>query len=158
MKYLTLFIILLNSFSQGQSDEIVTIDSLLNNWHYSAEVSDKLTYFNLLDENCIFLGTDKTERWSKNEFIKWSEPYFNRESAWVIKPLRRNIYLSEDNSFAWFDEDLNAGIGECRGSGVLILSDGSWRLIQYNLSLTIPNDIAVSVKKLVDEYNKTLEK
>ena len=158
MKYLTLFIILLNSFTQGQSDEILTIDSLLNNWHYSAEVSDELTYFNLMDENCIFLGTDKTERWSKNEFIKWSEPYFNKESAWKIKPVRRNIYLSVDSSFVWFDEDLNAAIGECRGSGVLIKSDGNWKLIQYNLALTIPNDIAAGVKKLVDEYNAELNK
>lgn len=154
MKYLLLFVIFFTSLTSGQSNEIKTIDSLLNNWHHSAAVADGETYFNLLSEECIFLGTDRSERWTKKEFIKWSEPYFNRESAWVIKPIRRNIYINEDNSFAWFDEDINAGIGECRGSGVLIKSDVSWKLVQYNLALTIPNDIAGDVKKLVDEYNK----
>jgi len=47
-----------------------------------------------------------------------------------------------DGKLVWFDEALdNAGYGECRGTGVLQERDGGWVLLQYNLTVPIPNDL-----------------
>jgi hypothetical protein len=47
---------------------------------------------------------------------------------------------------AWFDEDLDtANMGLCRGSGVLELRNGRWRILQYNLSIPIPNPLTSEV-------------
>ena len=54
--------------------------------------------------------------------------------------------LAEDGRSAWFDERLdNASYGECRGSGVLQLRDGAWLVEQYNLTIPVPNEIAMEV-------------
>ena len=51
---------------------------------------------------------------------------------------------------AWFDELLdNENYGECRGSGVLTRTLGGWKILQYNLTLTVPNDVAASVVELI---------
>ena len=36
----------------------------------------------------------------------------------------------------------------CRGSGVLIKDNGKWQIVQYVLSMTVPNDLANDVTKL----------
>ncbi len=35
----------------------------------------------------------------------------------------------------------------CRGSGVLIKDNGKWQIVQYVLSMTVPNDLANDVTK-----------
>jgi len=41
---------------------------------------------------------------------------------------------------AWFDERLqNEKYGETHGSGVL---ERSWKIVHYNLSFTVPNELA----------------
>jgi hypothetical protein len=42
-------------------------------------------------------------------------------------------------------------LGLCRGSGVLVLMGGTWKIAQYNLSIAIPNALAPSV---VDQIGK----
>ncbi len=45
-----------------------------------------------------------------------------------------------------FDEVLDSeSYGECRGSGVLRRIDGNWRIVQYNLTIPLPNEIAAEV-------------
>jgi hypothetical protein len=41
---------------------------------------------------------------------------------------------------AWFDELLNTQMKICRGSGVLVKIGQEWKIKQYVLSMTIPND------------------
>jgi hypothetical protein len=49
-----------------------------------------------------------------------------------------------------FDEVLdNASYGVTRGSGVLRLTDDGWKIEQYVLSFTIPNDRARAVVEAV---------
>ena len=51
---------------------------------------------------------------------------------------------------AWFEEDLETqNLGPARGSGVLALLGGRWRIEQYVLSLTIPNQKFAAVKELL---------
>ena len=44
---------------------------------------------------------------------------------------------------AYFDELLdNAKLGLCRGSGILAKKGDDWKVLQYNLSIPIPNALA----------------
>jgi hypothetical protein len=67
--------------------------------------------------------------------------------------LERHVTLSSDGKLAWFDEALdNAGYGECRGTGVLQKRDGRWVLLQYNLTVPVPNDLMGDVAKKIRAY------
>ena len=43
----------------------------------------------------------------------------------------------------------SSGLGEARGSGVVVLEDGAWKVAQYNLSIPIPNALAGEVVRLI---------
>lgn len=49
----------------------------------------------------------------------------------------------------WFDELLESRIGPCRGSGVLLRSGDTFRIAQYNLTLTIPNERVDDLRKML---------
>jgi len=150
-----LFALLLFS---NNGNEVKEIDTLLTKWHKAASVSDAKSYFGYLTEDAIFLGTDAKERWTKTEFEKWAAPWFKKKSAWSIFATKRNIYLSEDKSYAWFDEVLVAGFGPARGSGILIKTKHGWKIKHYNLAMTIPNEISSEVKNLVEKQLKSERK
>jgi len=98
-----------------------------------------------MDENSVFIGTDATERWDKQEFMDYAKPHFDKGKAWNFSSLERNIEISEDGKTAWIDELLNTQMKICRGSGVLINKNGKWLIKQYVLSMTVPNDLASKV-------------
>ena len=98
-------------------------------------------------EDGIFIGTDATENWNKTAFQAFAKPYFDRGKAWNFKALERNIYVSEDQKTVWFDELLDTQMKICRGSGVLVFSNGQWKIKHYVLSMTVPND---NVDKVVE--------
>ncbi len=126
------------------------IDRFMNAWHKAAAVADAATYFNSLAAGAVFLGTDARERWTKEEFQKWAAPHFQRPSAWTFRSSRRQVALAADGSTAWFDEDLvSESYWPCRGSGVLEKIAGQWKIRQYNLAFTIPNEATAAVKPLV---------
>ena len=86
-------------------------------------------------------------------------PYFQGDSAWVYEPLERHIDIAPGGRFAWFDERLmNARLGETRGSGALRLIDGDWRLVQYNLTIPIPNDLADEVAARIRAWEADSER
>lgn len=43
----------------------------------------------------------------------------------------------------------NDKYGECRGTGVLVKLGGAWRIVQYNLTIPIPNEIALDVVEMI---------
>jgi hypothetical protein len=127
------------------------IDLFLTAWHHAAAVADAKTYFGSLAPGAIFLGTDMRERWTREALQEWAAPYFRRPAAWVFSASRRQIYLAAGKRTAWFDEDLvSESYWPCRGSGVLEKVGGRWRIRQYNLALTIPNEATAAVKPLVE--------
>jgi hypothetical protein len=136
------------------------INLVLNNWHKAAAEANFNNYFNAMTDDAIFIGTDASENWNKQEFIKFSKPYFDKGKAWSFSTLERNIYFSSDKKTAWFDELLNTQMKICRGSGVLVLDEkGNWKIKQYVLSMTIPNDHTdevVKIKSLIED--KEIEK
>lgn len=125
------------------------INFVLNNWHLAAAETNFNNYFNTMADDAIFIGTDATENWNKQEFIKFAKPFFDKGKAWNFTALERNIYFSSDLKTAWFDELLNTQMKICRGSGVLVLDEnGNWKIKQYVLSMTIPNENTNEVVKI----------
>lgn len=116
------------------------IHDLLDNWHKAAAEADEDTYFGSMTYDGIFLGTDASERWGRDEFYTWAEEYFQREKAWAFTPYDRYIDFSADGQTAWFDEKLETWMDVCRGSGVLVKTNDGWKIKQYNLAVLVPND------------------
>jgi hypothetical protein len=126
------------------------VAAVLDDWHQAASVADETRYFGHFAPNGIFMGTDAMERWTVAEFRAWAKPQFDRKSAWSFKARDRHIDFSSDRKTAWFDEMLDTpNLGLCRGSGVLVLLGGKWKIAQYNLSIPIPNALADSVVKQI---------
>jgi hypothetical protein len=122
------------------------VAAVLDDWHQAASVADEARYFSHFAPNGVFMGTDATERWTVSEFRVWARPYFAKGKAWSFKPRDRHMAFSVDGKVAWFDEMLDTtNLGVCRGSGVLTLAGGAWKISQYNLSIPIPNSLADAV-------------
>jgi ketosteroid isomerase-like protein len=133
-----------------KASAIAEIDVLLTAWHKAAATADAKTYFGSMAPGAVFLGTDVTERWTKEEFEAWAAPRFRGTSAWVYSATRRSISLSADGNTAWFDEDLvSKSYWPCRGSGALEKIDGAWKIRLYNLAFTIPNQVVPEIRPAV---------
>ncbi|MGB2554499.1 MAG: nuclear transport factor 2 family protein, partial [Flavobacteriaceae bacterium] len=77
------FFILLPIFVQAQQslDAKEQITSVLDQWHKAAADASFDTYFSLMDQQSIFIGTDAEELWNKQEFMDFAKPYFDRGKA-----------------------------------------------------------------------------
>jgi hypothetical protein len=142
------------------NSEVSNISKVLDTFHQAAADADQALYFSLLDEQAIFLGTDSTERWTKKQFADFVTPYFSKGQGWLYQSTQRNITLiSQEKTgeqLAFFDELLdNKNYGMCRGSGVLRLTDQGWRILQYNLSIPVPNGVASDVVKKIQVHQQS---
>lgn len=147
----TLFALLFISFlGQAQVDATskTEINKIIDLWHEAAAQANFDTYFNLMSENAIFIGTDPAENWTKKAFQKYAKPHFDKGKAWNFKSLQRNIYFSADNKTAWFDELLDTQMKICRGSGVLTKVKKEWKITHYVLSMSIRNELSDEIVKL----------
>lgn len=132
------------------------INKVLDSFHAAAAKADFDAYFAAWTDESVFLGTDATERWVGQQFRDFARPYFERGTGWSYHPRERHISIDAASQFAWFDELLdNDKFGECRGSGVLTQRDGRWLILQYNLSIPIPNDMAAAETARIAEWKKT---
>ena len=126
---------------------------MLENWHKAAAEANFETYTSLMTSDAIFIGTDATELWKGEEFLKFAKPYFDRGKAWSFTTLTRNVYNEDSRSMAWFDELLSTQMGICRGSGVLVFEDNVWKVKHYVLSIAVPNDNVKEVTALKKEFD-----
>ena len=141
---LALLILSQNSWAQEK------LDVLLNGLHQDAHEGNYETYFERYTSDAVFLGTDKTERWTIQEFKEYAKPAFADGHGWTYEVVERNWEGSGDTR--WFDEMLfNEKYGHCRGTGVVELINGEWKIAHYSLTLLIPNDIAAEVGSLTIE-------
>jgi len=145
----------LGLFAQNEEQ---TINNLLNDWHQAAAEVNQQAYFDFIDESGVYIGTDSTEIWTKQEFYVWSTPYFNKGKTWNFKTNSRNIYLSDDNSYAWFDELVTNGKISLRGSGVLAKKEGNWKLKHYVLSLPVPNEKFKDVRDVINAKEEKIDR
>ncbi|GAA5024354.1 hypothetical protein GCM10011506_07930 [Marivirga lumbricoides] len=152
IKYLliTSCIFLVSKTSKAQN-ETENVNNLLNAWHKAAATADEDFFFGTMAEDGIYLGTDKTEKWTRDEMREWAKEYFERESAWSFEATSRDVYFSADGKTAWFNEKLNTWMGICKGTGVLVKQKGKWKIALYDLSVTIDNDKIQEFVKLIEK-------
>jgi ketosteroid isomerase-like protein len=157
MRSLCFGIVLLAAVSSASPDASPegAVAAVLDDWHAAAAAAQEDRYFGHFAEGAVFLGTDGTERWTREEFRQFAHPYFAKGKAWSFRAAKRQIAFSPDGTVAWFDEVLETpNLGPCRGSGVLLLQKGKWRIAQYNLSVPIPNDLMDEIKARIEKYEK----
>ncbi|MBA4055243.1 MAG: hypothetical protein C0490_11060 [Marivirga sp.] len=130
------------------------INTFIDKWHAAASQADAKVFFESMADNCVYIGTDASERWTKSEFLSFAKPYFDKGKAWDFKPYERDLHVTSDGKIAWFSELLTTWMGVCRGSGILILTEQGWKLEQYHLSVTVPNDLIKDFISLVETKSK----
>ena len=130
------------------------INQLMVNWHKAAATANEDVFFGSMTEDGIYIGTDATERWTRDEMKEWSKPYFDKESAWSFTTKSRNVDVSADGQIAWFDELLDTWMGDCRASGVVRLTDDGWKIAHYHLSIAVPNDKVDGYLQLIGKPRK----
>ena len=140
-----------NVFSQYSKK---SLHNSIDKWHNAAAIADANKFFGFMDSSSVYIGTDVSERWIKDEFIKFAKPYFDRGKAWEFKAYDRHITFSNDGKIAWFDELLETWMGNCRGSGVVIKNNENWKLLHYHLSITVPNE---KIYEFIDLINPPKE-
>ena len=144
--YYFFFLLAIGCASTKNTDQQkIEINIVLDNWHKAAAEANFKNYFDAMAEESIFIGTDATENWNKKDFQTYAKPHFDKGKAWSFKAIERNIYISNDQKTVWFDELLDTQMKICRGSGVFIFENGSWKIKHYVLSMTIPNQISKDV-------------
>ena len=120
------------------------IDALIDGLHQDAHEGNFQTYFDRYTPDAVFLGTDKSERWTIDQFKVYAEPAFEDGHGWTYSVKERN--WEGEGTTRWFDEVLlNEKLGHCRGTGVVELIDGEWKIAHYALTMLVPNDIAAEV-------------
>jgi len=126
------------------------VAAVLDDFHDAASKGDGVRYFSHFAPDAVFFGTDATERWTLSEFREYALTRFETGTSWTYHPRDRHIFFSGDGRTAWFDEVVvNAKYGACRGTGVLVELDGHWRIAQYNLTIPVPNAIALDVVEMI---------
>ena len=134
-------------------DQLLKIDALLDGLHRDADQGNFKTYFGRYSLNAVFLGTDKTERWTIEEFKVYAKPAFEDGHGWTYEVIERN--WEGHGKTRWFDEILfNEKLGHCRGTGVVKLINGEWKIAHYALTMLIPNAIAADVGLQTQEIDK----
>ncbi|MES2148693.1 MAG: nuclear transport factor 2 family protein [Pseudomonadota bacterium] len=127
------------------------VNAFVDEWHEDAARA-RPAYFDKIAKDGVYIGTDKTELWHRDEFKTWARRFFERGSAWAFKATRRNVYLSSDKQFIWFDELLDTQMGVCQASGVIRKTATGFEIEHYQLSIAVPNDVAASVSKTVKDF------
>ena len=151
-KLKTLLLLLILPLTNAD-DQQTEIDALLDGLHQDAHEGNFQTYFDRYSTDAIFLGTDKTERWTVEEFKAYAEPAFEDGNGWTYEVVERNWEGS--GSTRWFDEILfNEKLGHCRGTGVVQLTDEGWKIAHYALTMLVPNEIAAEVGSQTQEADK----
>ena len=122
----------------------INVDALMDGLHRDAHEANFNDYFARYTPDAIFLGTDKTERWTIAEFKDYAKPAFADGHGWTYTVVERN--WEGNGNTRWFDEILfNEKLGHCRGTGVVKLQEGEWKIAHYALTMLVPNEIAADV-------------
>ncbi len=132
------------------------IGIMLDSFNIAAAKADYVGYFNFFTPNATFIGTDASENWNKAAFMIWAKPYFDKKTTWNFRSLQRNIYFGQNPDIAWFDELLNTHMKICRGSGVVVKQNNTWKVQQYVLSMTVPNKNIAELLKIKSPIEDSL--
>ncbi len=110
----------------------------------AAATKDTALLRNSFTADGVFIGTDDTEQWSIKQLVQVLE---STENGWDMTTcIDRSIYKisgAVDNTVVFFEVIRHKKYGIMRGSGVIIKTDGvaDWRIAQYVLSFSVPNNV-----------------
>ena len=153
MKTSYFFILICTASLEGLAQQH-DVHQFIDQWHEAASNANSKVFFESMADNSIYIGTDATERWSKPEFMTFAKPYFDKGKAWDFKPYDRDLHFSKGGRYVWFSELLTTWMGVCRGSGILHKTKAGWKIEQYHLSVTVPNEVIRNFISLIDNFNK----
>jgi len=153
MRYIIAFIaiLFLHTAVHASDEREKAVSETLDAYHAAAASADWDTYFGLMSDDAIFLGTDSRERWDKPTFRAYATP----TKGWSYEMTERHINFTPDGNSAWFDELLvNAKYGTSRGTGILIRTGAGWKISQYHLTFPIPNDLADGITQQIQVFEE----
>jgi ketosteroid isomerase-like protein len=131
------------------------VNKVLDNFHQAAAAADFEQYFDLFADDGIYMGTDAGERWTKAQFKSYVKPYFSKGKGWLYVVKERHVSSTPTQDIVFFDELLeNKYYGQCRGSGILIKTVDGWKILQYKLSVPVPNDISAPIVEKIKQFNQ----
>jgi hypothetical protein len=142
MNYRTVLLLSLLLSANACADEADTIGRVIDDFHDAAAHGDKARYLGHLTEDAVFMGTDEWERWPKHpDFSDYVDSRFRDGSGWNYRSVERKISIAESGGIAWFDEVVySEQNGRFRGTGVLALIDGEWKIAHYAMSFLVLNE------------------
>lgn len=142
-----------HSLGGAEHKDTGPIAAVLDELHMQAARADGEAYFALFAEGAVFIGTDASERWPLPVFRDYAMARFATGTGWTYVPKERHIDIAPAGDVAWFDEILwNEKYGTSRGTGVLVLEGGQWKIAQYHLTFPVPNDLAADVTAQIKDY------
>jgi hypothetical protein len=98
------------------------------------------------------MGTDDWERWPLPAFTKYVRERFASGTGWTYVPEQRSVTIGPRDESAWFDElVVSERWGRFRGTGVLLIKDGVWKIAHYSLTALVPNERFADVAKVTTE-------
>ncbi len=136
------------------TDPKEAINQLMNNWHQAAAKADENAFFESMTPDGIYVGTDASERWNREEMRVWAKPYFDRGTAWSFTAKSRNISISKDGDIAWADEVLDTWMGDCRSTAILVKKDQDWKIKYFHVAIAVPNDAVDGYLKLIGKQGR----
>jgi ketosteroid isomerase-like protein len=149
LSIIALLFLSFDTLKYNEADEKELVNKTLDAWHKAAAEANFDTYFGMMTDDAVFIGTDPTENWDKKDFQVYAKPHFDKGKAWSFKTLERHVYFDSSGKLAWFNELLDTQMKICRGSGVLVKIGKEWKIKHYVLSMTIPNDNTNEVIKII---------
>ncbi|MGI9206301.1 MAG: nuclear transport factor 2 family protein [Woeseiaceae bacterium] len=146
--------------AQDSDPTIDSIEAVLDDFHDAAAHGDKARYLGHMTKNGVFMGTDEWERWPKNpDFTDYVDGRFKDGGGWSYRSVDRKVQLSEFSNVAWFDEVVFSETnGRFRGTGVLVLEEGEWKIAHYAMSFLVFNEIWEDVIKLTKQTQAEKDK
>lgn len=132
--------------------EKVMANGVLTSWHLAADQGLYEFYFDQMTDDSVFLGTDASERWTKDEFMAYAREPFSDGNGWTYKQIESHIAFDDDRDTAWADELLeNEKYGILRGTSVLRKVNDRWKIAHYSLTFLVPNEKASRVVEVIGE-------
>ncbi len=126
------------------------IDDLLTRFRRAAAQADADRYFDCLDGDGIFFGTDGQERFTVEQLKDALQPSFSQGTGWQHKIRQRHIFVGPDSKIGWFDEQSErANFGEMRTTGVVKKTAEGWKIVQYHVALVVPNEAVDEVVAVI---------
>lgn len=142
-----------SAFAQNDAAFRQQVNAFVDRWHDDA-ANTRPEYFDKIAPQGVYIGTDKTEVWTRDQFKAWAKPYWDKKKAWAFTAQKRNVYFSPDKKYVWFDEQLNTQMGTCQASGVLRNTGKGFLIEHYQLSLAVPNELLDSFTAMIAKQEK----